>query len=159
MQRSSANSQARNLAIGLGWFSLALGITELLRPRAVKQQTGAPAPSPLVQAYGAREIGSGLAILLSPNPNPMVWTRVAGDLLDLATLAPGLMPGNRRQANAAASFASVLLITALDVFTAMQESDARPRRKAPEIDYSDRSGFPARSEAVPAAVTEEGQGH
>lgn len=41
----------------------------------------------LVRACGAREIATGLAILLSKNPTPWLWARVGGDVLDIATLA------------------------------------------------------------------------
>lgn len=41
----------------------------------------------LIRAYGVREIAKGVGILTSPNPTPWLWGRVAGDALDLATLA------------------------------------------------------------------------
>ena len=128
---------ALRLARGLGWFSIALGAVELLRPRAVKHAAGAPVPDAQVRAYGLREIASGLAILGSRDPTKWVWTRLAGDLLDIASLRRGADPESARQPRAGLALAAVLAITALDLYAAMRR---RPRRR--HIDYSDRSGFP-----------------
>lgn len=78
------NHGARAMARGLVWFSLALGLAELVAPGTIKRNVGTPGPKGVLQAYGAREIAGGLAILASARPVSMVWGRVAGDLLDLA---------------------------------------------------------------------------
>jgi hypothetical protein len=39
--------------------------------------------------YGLREIGVGVAILAQPTSSAWLWARVAGDVLDLATLGIG----------------------------------------------------------------------
>jgi hypothetical protein len=119
------NTTARQLARALGWFSLALGAAELIAPGSIKRQVGMPGPKVLLQAYGLREIGTGLAILSADRPVSMVWGRVAGDLLDLATAAPVLRPSNPRRAAGAGSFAFLLLATALDLAVAMQ-GDEKP---------------------------------
>jgi hypothetical protein len=85
-----ANSTAQRLARGLGWFSLALGATELLFPGSIRQRTGLPGPKALLPVYGAREIATGLAILSSRRPVGMVWGRVAGDVLDVVATLPAL---------------------------------------------------------------------
>ena len=72
----------------------------------------------MTRAYGLREIGAGLGILLSEDPTPWVWARVAGDALDLASLAPALDRDNPERSVAAGAFANVALITALDIFCA-----------------------------------------
>jgi len=122
------NDAGRRMARALGWFSLALGIAELVAPRKIKQGVGLVGPEAVLQAYGVREIGTGLAILGSERPVGMVWGRVIGDLLDLATAAPVLRPGNPRRAAGAASFGFLLLATALDVAVAMQ-GDRKPVRR------------------------------
>ena len=73
MSRSAAirmrpNRQAQSLARGLGWFAIALGLTELAAPGTIKRHTGAPGPGALLQAYGLREIAAGVAILGSEKP-------------------------------------------------------------------------------------------
>ena len=47
------------MAKGLGWFSIALGLAELLAPRATARATGAQHGKNLLQAYGVREIATG----------------------------------------------------------------------------------------------------
>jgi hypothetical protein len=66
---------------------------------------------------------------------------VAGDALDLGTLATGLDGGNPRRENAGIAFATVLGVTALDVICATALSMGHKRRE-PVRDYSDRSGMP-----------------
>ena len=48
----------------------------------------------------------------------MVWGRVAGDALDVATLLPALRPGNPRRVGAAAAMAVVLVATGMDLAVA-----------------------------------------
>lgn len=115
---------ARHMALGLGWFSLALGIAELAFPKQLKAATGAPGPHEVLQGFGAREIAAGAMILASRNPTGQVWWRVAGDALDLAALAPTLRPANRAWKGGAAAFGFVLLATAMDVFVALHDRGA-----------------------------------
>src|ERR1043165_4769937 len=78
---------AERLARGLGWFSIGLGLTELLAPRLVAKLCGGEGKhTGLIRLYGLREIASGL-IIFSQGKNPAsgVWSRVAGDVMDLAT--------------------------------------------------------------------------
>jgi len=117
---SRPNERAQGMARLLGWFSIALGAAELAAPGSIKTNVGTPGPKGLVQAYGLREIGAGIAILTSPKPVAMTWTRVAGDLLDIATLLPALSKDNPHRVGAEGAMAFVLLATAMDVYTAMQ---------------------------------------
>ena len=124
--------RAQAVARALGWFSIGLGLAELLAPRMVARASGMEGRERLLQAYGVREIASGLGILLSLNPRPWVASRVAGDALDIATLTTG------RSTNATAALAAVAGVAALDVYaTAALQPEARPF-----FDYSTRSGFP-----------------
>lgn len=118
-----SNHQARTMARRLGWFSLALGVAELVAPGAIRRNVGTPGGNGLLRAYGAREIAAGLAILASDRPVSMVWGRVAGDLLDLATLMPALSKSNPQRAGGEAAFAFVALATAMDLYVAMQSDD------------------------------------
>jgi hypothetical protein len=122
--------RAQAVARALGWFSIGLGVAELLAPRAMARTTGLEGRERLLQVYGAREIAAGLAILLF-SEKVGAWTRVAGDALDIATLARG------RNAKSAASLTAVAGVAALDVYTAAALRE-RPR---PHFDYSSRSGF------------------
>jgi hypothetical protein len=132
---------ARRVAHGLGLFSIALGALELLAPRRLSQWLGLRGDPRVVQAYGAREVATGLAILgRSRDPTPFVWARVAGDALDLATLA-AVAGGSRSRGRLGFAVAAVIGVTVIDALCA-QSLSARQRHRVPVRDYSDRSGFP-----------------
>lgn len=133
------NRSADSLAIGLGWFSIALGVAELVAPRTLGRALGMEEKAGVLQAYGLREIATGVGILTSQHPGPWLWGRVAGDGLDLATLACSLSPDNPKRGNVGVAMGAVLGVTLLDIYAARQRGggDRRPPR-----DYSDRSGFP-----------------
>lgn len=133
-------SSAHVVAQGLGWFSIALGMTELLATRTLTRTLGMDGQEGLVRAYGAREIATGIAILASSDPTPWIWGRVAGDALDLATLATGLDEDNPERRNLAFAIGTVAAVTALDVACGVALS-AEDEPEAPMRDYSNRSGF------------------
>ena len=72
----------RNVARGLGWFGIGLGLIELLAPRALAKATGLQGRENILRLFGAREIASGVIILAADDPAPWLWVRVAGDALD-----------------------------------------------------------------------------
>lgn len=131
------------VARGLGWFSLALGVAEIVAPGKLARALGLEGRERLLQAYGGREIGAGIWAL-SDTPAPAMWARVAGDLVDLATLAAGVRDGDETQRrNAWIAFALVGGITAVDLLTAASlTAEQSERRGDTGRDYSDRSGFP-----------------
>jgi hypothetical protein len=120
MRRTRRNTQAQSMARALGWFSIALGVAELMAPGSIKRNVGTPGPKGVVQGYGLREIVTGIGILASPKPVGMVWGRVAGDMLDIATLLPALNNRNRAPAAAEGALAFVIAATAMDIYVAMQ---------------------------------------
>ena len=111
-----AGITAPELARGLGWFSLALGTMELLLPRTITGFLGMRGREGLVRLYGVREVGTGLAILGSSDPAPWMWGRVAGDALDVATVAPKL--AGRKPGNVALALLTLAAVAALDVLCA-----------------------------------------
>ena len=113
---------ATRLARALGWFSLSLGIAEVLAPRFVARLAGVRRVHPaLVRFCGMREIASGMMIFgQGKKPRAAMWSRVAGDAMDIGTLAAVASagaPGARKGALAFAT-ANVLGVTALDVYCA-----------------------------------------
>jgi hypothetical protein len=135
---------AHSMARGLGWFSIGLGLAEVLAPRSLTRGLGMEGHEQLMQAYGVREIATGIGILSSDQPAPWIWGRVGGDALDIATLATGLKGNNPRKENLGIALAAVAGVTALDlVCGASLARDSRPKRpRRPAIDYGRRSGFP-----------------
>jgi len=121
--------QAREngLSRGLGWFSLGLGLAQVVAPRAVAILIGVRADrrtrNTLV-AIGMREIAAGVGILTRPRTAGWVWTRVVGDVIDLALLGSSIR-ARYNQADGsrlALSTAATVGITALDVITAQRLS-------------------------------------
>lgn len=129
------------MAKGLGWFSIALGVAEMLAPKATAQATGVQVGKNLLQAYGAREIATGVGLLTSKDPQPWLWARVAGDALDLATLATDLVSNSGKRRNTALAMVAVMGVTALDVWAAETARREARRNEQPPRDYSDRVGM------------------
>lgn len=129
-------------ARGLGWFSLGLGMAELVAPRRFTRALGLEGLEPLVRAYGARELAAGRTCL-SVDSATGAWSRVAGDAVDLATLAFAFSRADRRQRrNVGVAFAVVVGITALDAVVAQGLAARKTRAKTPVRNYRDRSGWP-----------------
>lgn len=130
----------RELATGLGWFSIALGVTQLAAPRALSRAFGMAGSEGIVQAYGLRGIANGFGILAAEDPTPWIWGRVAGDALDMSTLAIGLSDNNWKRDNVVLAMAAVAGVAALDIYCAraLGSADQRPDRI---YHYGDRSGF------------------
>jgi hypothetical protein len=141
------------VARGLGWFSLALGLAELVAPGKLGKALGLEGKETLLRAYGGREIGAGIWAL-SDTPAPAIWARVAGDLVDLGTLAYGLQGADDEQRrNNFIALGAVAGITVIDLLTAMSLTAEQSEQKGePGRDYSDRSGFPQGAAAARGAA-------
>jgi uncharacterized membrane protein len=124
-QYENEDRSAVPLAIGLGWFSVALGVAELVAPRKMARLVGVP-PSDrtdaVLQGFGAREIATGLAILAQPGEAKWLWARVAGDALDLGTLGAAMGGERADRTRGACAAAAVMGATALDVLCAQRLS-------------------------------------
>jgi hypothetical protein len=132
---------ADSLARGLGWFSLGLGLMELLAPRKLADALGMPGKEALIRSHGVREIGAGI-LSLSIDKQLGLWCRIAGDGLDIATLYSALNARNPQRGNASVALALVLGITALDLVGAKAVTASHSRNRSERHDYRDRSGFP-----------------
>ena len=137
--------QADSVARGLGWFSIGLGLAELLAARPMARGTGLDGDERVLQAFGLREIATGAALLMAKDPTPYVWARVAGDVLDLATLGTR---GRPKRLGTAMALAAVAGVTLVDLATAQTLQHDRARARRPVHDYSDRRGFPLPAEEM-----------
>ena len=116
-------SNAKRLARGLGWFSIGLGLTELLAPRAIAKISGVSNKhTGLIRLYGLREIAAGVTIFSQQRPAAGMWSRVAGDALDLASLGIAFTAPEAKRGRVAFATANVLAVTALDLIAAKQLS-------------------------------------
>jgi uncharacterized membrane protein len=106
------------LATGLGWFSIGLGFAEVVAPGKVARIIGVcdeTNTKAVLRLYGFREIAAGVGLLSQPRPAGWVWGRVAGDILDLASLGKAMKSSSTSKARVGAATAAVMGVTALDV--------------------------------------------
>jgi len=130
-----ANGKQERLANGLGWFSIALGLAEVAAPGRVAELIGIRDEDhtrSLLRFYGMREIAAGVGILTQPQPAGWLWGRVAGDMLDLASLGSAMRSEDNDTSRVAMATAAVLGVTALDVMCAQQLSQAASTNGQPD---------------------------
>jgi len=149
---SSLTSSDR-LGKALGWFSLGLGLVELLAPHRITRALGMEGQEALVRAYGAREIGSGI-LSLSTEKHLGLWSRVGGDGVDIATLLTAHRDDNPKKQNVTTALAMVVGITLLDVMAAQGTTTVHRRTSGDRNVYRDRSGFPGGLEKARGAAKE-----
>ena len=148
----SSRGTTDRLARGLGWFSIGLGLTQLFAPRALTRMLGMEGQEGLVRAYGARELAAGM-LSLAPEKQIGLWSRVAGDGLDIATLMTALRDDNPKRGNVGIAIATVLGVTALDVVAAQGTTMRHARGdSATRRSYRSRTGYPKGIEASRGAA-------
>jgi len=153
--RRQGRPALRATAIGLGIFSIGLGLAELFAPRRMARATGLVGRETLLQAYGVREIASGIALLAAEDPAPWLWARVAGDALDVSTLGAVVAGGDSKRAkHAVASILAVAPVAMLDVVGALLAQSRDNARRNAAWDYSDRSGFGAPADQMRGAAAD-----
>jgi len=121
----------QQLAQIAGLTGSAIGIAEIAAPRQFASMLGIPpddAVEDVTRLMGVREIAGSLPLVVQANPM-LLWSRVAGDALDLFLLWRGwLRPGAKRE-RVAAAMAFVVGTTALDVAAATLATRAAARTK------------------------------
>ena len=137
----SSLTGADELARALGWFSIGLGVTEILAAEQITRMLGLEGKEALVRGYGMRELASAVPTL-SISKSVGLAARIAGDALDLATLTSALRPDNPKRGNAALAIALIAGITALDIVAYAGTKVVHRRRASGGRNYSDRSGLP-----------------
>jgi hypothetical protein len=143
--------KARGLARALGWFSIALGATQLVAPRTLASAAGLPRRAAVMRACGAREVAAGIGLLRARQPAPWIWARLAGDAVDLALIATAMPTRGRARSRAWVALGTVAAITAVDVVCARRLARGP---SVPLVDYSDRSGFPRPVEEMRGAASD-----
>ncbi|GLV23287.1 hypothetical protein [Sphingobium agri] len=108
---------ARRISLGLGIFSIALGVAEIAATRRIARALGNDhrAGRTTLRVFGAREMLAGAGLLAAPAHSTLVWNRVAGDAMDLAALglAARRAPRHRGVWGAVAFVAGATIIDAL----------------------------------------------
>lgn len=130
------------LARALGWFSLGLGLAELVAPRRLGRLIGVDGGRRgTLRAFGLREIVTGLGILGQARVPAWLWARTGGDVLDLAYLGSTLYSRKRNRNRVAIATAAVLGVAVLDLLSSRQMSRRRgvlqravPKKRVIEVD-------------------------
>ena len=138
---------AERRARGLGWFSIGLGLAEIAAPRTMARLIGVNddvETRNTLFAFGLREITSGIGILSKPRPTGWVWSRVGGDVMDLAFLGKAMASEESNKTRVGAATAAVLGVAVVDFITGQQLSKSgngssridggqvtEPKRRAP----------------------------
>ena len=130
-RRRDPGRETDSFTRALGFFSIGLGLAELATPRRVSRWAGAEERTLLVRALGMREIASGMGILLGRRPRSWVWSRVAGDLMDMALLGAALNDRRAERTRLGASLAAVAGVAALD-YVAARRSNGRVTSNEPQ---------------------------
>lgn len=110
----------RMLSQALGWFSVGLGLAELLAPRAVGRAIGVGDQPALLRLCGLREVVSGIGMLSERYPSKWAMARVAGDAIDLALLGAAARQPDADRMRIALAATAVAGVTAIDVFASRQ---------------------------------------
>lgn len=134
------------LARALGWFSIGLGVAELVAAGRIARALGMEDKQSLIRAYGARELAAAIPTLSVDKPIGLA-ARIGGDALDLGTLATALHRDNPQRRNAVIATALVAGITLLDLLAYKGVKAAHQRPPGSDRDYSDRSGLPRGAQA------------
>lgn len=130
MPRSAENISMtdRRIARGLGWFSLGLGIPQVLMPGRVNKLAGLENTlfkRQVMRLMGVREITAGVGIFTSqPKPAEWLWARTAGDAVDLLLLQSAFRNPANRKGRLLFATANVLGVTAADVLQARKHTGA-----------------------------------
>jgi hypothetical protein len=120
----------RQLGLALGWFSVGLGLLQILAPRGLGRAMGVGHHPVIMRLCGLRELASGVGLLSERSPAAFAWSRVAGDALNLALLRSALGSPGSSKAKIAAAATLMASVTAIDIFASQQMTRsalARPK--------------------------------
>lgn len=120
--RRVVSENSAQLTRGLGWFSIGLGLTEMLAPRALEKFLGVRHSSWLIRLMGLREIAAGVGILSQRRQADWLWARVGGDAIDITCLGMALGSPTANAANISSALVAVGGVTALDICCAQAMS-------------------------------------
>jgi uncharacterized membrane protein len=132
VQRDTGNQTARFF----GWFSIGLGVAEILFPARLAKLIGTRPHPKTMRLMGVREIATGAGLLAARYPAAWMKARVAGDALDLALLGSAF--GGRRtdRVRLATATAGIAAITAADAICSARLDAAQPAGSSISVETS-----------------------
>jgi uncharacterized membrane protein len=125
--------EPRTLVRTLGWFSIGLGLAELLAPRAIGRAIGVGDQPALLRLCGVREVMSGVGMLSERYPAKWAMARVAGDVMDLTLLGAAARQPDADRTRIAIAASAVAGVAALDVFATQQLEGIESSQQPTEI--------------------------
>lgn len=127
--RHIESGNRERVARGLGYFSIGLGLTEVAATDKLAESIGiADLPLGVMRVMGIREIANGIGILAAPREPRWMWSRVAGDAIDLTLLLLALVSPRTSRKRLTGALVAVAGVTLLDAVCARLLS-RRPYRK------------------------------
>jgi hypothetical protein len=94
----------KKLGLGLGVFSIGLGLVEVAASGRLARWLGVEGKTAkrVIGLFGARELLAGAMLLRGPAVSTNAWNRVVGDAIDLGALGVAFSRSNRKGAVAGA---------------------------------------------------------
>jgi hypothetical protein len=94
----------KKLGLGLGVFSIGLGLVELAAPGRLARWLGVDdkTAKTVIGLFGGRELLAGAMLLRGPAVSTNAWNRVLGDAMDLGALGLAFSRSTRKGAVAGA---------------------------------------------------------
>lgn len=115
---------------GLGWFSVGLGLCQLVAPKWLGRMIGLsdrPRTRMLMRALGVRELAAGVGLLTRRRSSPWLWARVAGDVVDLGLLSNIVRSSKVDRLRVGGALAAVASVSLLDAWEGQRASRAEGR--------------------------------
>ena len=121
------------VARGLGWASFAIAGVEAFAPHLVEEELGIDDHSTLLKGLAVREAAAGATLLsqnaVTPTLAAGLWSRVAGDAMDLALL--GMAAAKSRNPSGVGTVSILVAgITMLDLWCAVRVQRRLTQRAA-----------------------------
>ncbi len=126
IRRGFLNATQDPTARSLGWFSIGLGLAQLVAPGLVGRVAGTQGKhTGIIRFAGMREVGHGISILTQQKPLGGMWGRVVGDAFDLTLLGIALVAPGSNRGRLVLTTAVVAGITALDFSAARRLAEKK----------------------------------
>lgn len=118
----------KKIGLGLGVFSIGLGLVEVAAPGRIARWLGVEGGTAktVIGLFGARELLAGGMLLRGPAVSTNMWNRVIGDAMDAAALGLAFSKSNRR-GPVSGALAFVGAAALMDIFVARGLSDETGR--------------------------------
>ncbi|MBA3762519.1 MAG: SRPBCC family protein [Chthoniobacterales bacterium] len=126
-------------AKGLGWFSVGLGLAEIFAPRELARLVGVRNRPAVFMALGARELLNGVGILAQNQTAGWLWSRVAGDIMDLSLLGIAFTERGSDKERVEGAAGAVAGVMVADVICALQNSRETQPVRVEKVVAIDRS--------------------